>query len=261
MNPRHMRVAFAASAAAVLVLSTSGPALAHITVNPSQAQQGGFTALVFRVPNERDDASTVSLAVQFPTEHPIPFVSVKPHPGWIYKISRTELPTPVEAEGAQITEAVSAITWTAAKGSAIKPGEFDEFAVSVGPLPDAPMLLFPAVQTYSDGEVVRWIEPPSASGEEPELPAPALALVPGAPNPAVAPPPPAPPPVPSPLPAPTAQPAASEADDSGTDPVARWLAAAALLVGLTAGLLAGLARRRPGPTPVAAPGVSAEHQH
>ena len=39
-----------------------------------------------------------------------------------------------------------------------------------------PSLEFAAVQTYSDGEVVRWIEPTPASGEEPERPTPTLTL-------------------------------------------------------------------------------------
>ena len=55
----------------------------------------------------------------------------------------------------QVTEAVSTITWS---GGELKPGEFTEFDISVGPLPDdADSLTFKALQTYSDGDVVRWI--------------------------------------------------------------------------------------------------------
>ncbi|MCI0687822.1 MAG: YcnI family protein [Sporichthyaceae bacterium] len=246
MNRQHAGIAtILAAATAALIGGMAAPAAAHVTVNPSEAPQGGFAALVFRVPNERDDASTVSLAVRFPTDQPIPFVSVKPHPGWSYEITRAALPAPVDVEGTQITEAVSTITWTAAAGMSIKPGEFDEFAVSVGPLPDAPVLVFPAVQTYSDGEVVRWIDPPTTGSEESENPAPVLALIPAGPQP----PPPAPPATGSPTAAPTG-PAVpptvppTSAGESGTDPAARWLAGIALVVGLGAGLLAGLSRRR-----------------
>jgi periplasmic copper chaperone A len=60
----------------------------------------------------------------------------------------------------------------------IQPGQFDEFEVSVGPLPDdTDQILFPTLQTYQGGEVVRWIDEPLPSGEEPEHPAPALTLV------------------------------------------------------------------------------------
>lgn len=60
----------------------------------------------------------------------------------------------------------------------IQPGEFDEFEVSVGPLPDdTDQILFPTLQTYQGGEVVRWIDEPLPNGEEPEHPAPLLTLV------------------------------------------------------------------------------------
>jgi uncharacterized protein len=58
----------------------------------------------------------------------------------------------------------------------LKPGEFGEFNISVGPLPkDAPSITFKALQTYSNGEVVRWIDIP-ANGEKVDHPAPVLTL-------------------------------------------------------------------------------------
>ena len=38
-------------------------------------------------------------------------------------------------------------------------------------------LSFPAVQTYSSGEEVAWIDPPNPDGSEPDRPAPTLQLV------------------------------------------------------------------------------------
>lgn len=78
---------------------------------------------------------------------------------------------------ASITEAVSKITWTANAGSEIKPGQFQEFDVSLGPLPDnTTQVILKALQTYSDGSIVRWIDLPNADGSEPEHPAPVLKL-------------------------------------------------------------------------------------
>lgn len=37
-------------------------------------------------------------------------------------------------------------------------------------------MIFKAIQTYDNKEVVRWIEEPKAGGEEPDSPAPVLAL-------------------------------------------------------------------------------------
>lgn len=165
-------------AACIAVVLTPAPAWAHVTVNPPEAPKGGFTKLTFRAPNERPDASTVKLEVAFPTDHPIASVGVRPQPGWNYSVERAPLATPIRRESGDVTEAVSTITWTAASpDSAIKPGEFAEFDVSAGPLPaDADELVFKALQTYSSGEVVRWIEERTPGGEEPEHPAPVLTL-------------------------------------------------------------------------------------
>ncbi|MDP8932066.1 MAG: YcnI family protein [Actinomycetota bacterium] len=170
-------------AAVVGMLATAAPALAHVTVNPREAPQGGFAKLAFRVPNERDNASTTQLEVAFPSEPPIPNVRVKPHPGWTYLIDRRPLPTPIPAEGGPITHAVTKITWTATgPPTAIKPDEFDEFEVSLRLPQEADQLVFPAIQTYSSGERVGWIELPVAGAEEPEHPAPVLRLIPQQPE-------------------------------------------------------------------------------
>ncbi|MGH9139287.1 MAG: YcnI family protein [Acidimicrobiales bacterium] len=174
---RTHRALAAVAAAAVILLALVPAASAHISVNPSEAAKGSFTVLAFRVPNERDNAGTATVEINFPTDHPIPFISVRPHPGWTYTVERTTLDEPVEARGDPIREVVSKVTFT---GGPIRPGEFDQFEISAGPLPeDTDQLLFPAIQTYEGGEVVRWIEESPASGEEPEHPAPVLRLVEG----------------------------------------------------------------------------------
>jgi uncharacterized protein YcnI len=167
------RVAGAATIVVGVVIS-SAPAFAHVTINPSDATQGGFGKFTFRVPTERDNASTTRLEVQFPADHPIAFVSVQPHQGWTASVAKVKLATPIQSDDGAVTEAVSKITWT---GGQIKPGEFDEFAVSVGPLPsDVSALTFRAVQTYDNGEVVRWTEDTKAGQPEPAHPAPVLTL-------------------------------------------------------------------------------------
>ena len=141
MRLRKLAVVTVASAA--LIVGLAAPALARVTVNPSEAQQGGFEKLTFRIPNEMDNANTVKLDVQIPTDHPIPSVSVQPKTGWTADKKKTPLATPVtDDDGNTITEAVSEIIWS---GGQIKPGEFDEFSISVGPLPDVDSLKFPAI--------------------------------------------------------------------------------------------------------------------
>ena len=113
------------------------------------------------MPNERDDASTTELKVQMPVDHPIAFVSLKPLGGWTATSKTEPLDEPIEAEG-EVTEAVTEITWT---GGTIEPGQYQDFSISAGPLPDdVDELVFKAIQTYSSGEEVAWIErhPPEA---------------------------------------------------------------------------------------------------
>lgn len=174
----RMRTGAAALVAtAALVALAAAPASAHVTVNPSTAPAGGFAALTFRVPTESDSASTTKLEVVFPTDTPLAFVSIKPHPGWDYRVTKATLAKPVTDEGDTITEAVASVTWTADSArTAIKPGEFDEFEISAGPLPDSGSMTFKALQTYDDGTVVRWIQPPGTDGSEPDHPAPVLTL-------------------------------------------------------------------------------------
>jgi uncharacterized protein YcnI len=170
-------LAFVGAASLVLV---AAPGWAHVTVNPGTATQGGYTALSFRVPTESDSASTTKVQVFMPQDHPLASVSVKPHPGWHAKVVTKKLAKPLSTDDGQVTEGVYSITWTPeSKQGALKPGEYDDFDVSVGPLPEVSSLTFKALQTYSDGTVVRWIDPPAPEGQpEPEHPAPVLTLVP-----------------------------------------------------------------------------------
>jgi len=174
-RPVRALLALTATTATVLALGT-GTAGAHVTVSSTDASPGGFGELTFRVPTERDTASTVSVAVQLPTDTPFAFVSVKPVPGWTATTTTTPLDPPVEGESGQITEAVSQITWTADAGAGIAPGQYQSFSISAGPLPDVDALSLPAVQTYDDGEEVAWIEPVVDGQAEPERPAPTLTL-------------------------------------------------------------------------------------
>lgn len=171
------RVAAAAAVAGTAVLVLSSPAFAHVSVAAEgTAAKGGYAVVDFKVPNERDDASTTKLEVTFPTDHPLASAMPEPINGWTVNVTKTKLAKPIEVHGKQISEAVSKITWTAT-GKGIEAGYFQKFPVSVGALPeDADELVFKAIQTYSNKEVVRWIEVQEDGAEEPDNPAPVLAL-------------------------------------------------------------------------------------
>lgn len=164
-----------ATTSAVLLLA--GPAFAHVSVQPQgEAAKGGYATVNFKVPNERDDAATNKLEVSFPTDHPLASVMPQPVPGWTAKVTTSKLDKPLDMHGEKITEAVSKVTWTA-EDKGVEPGTFQQFPVSIGQLPeDSDQLVFKAVQSYDNKEVVRWIEEPKEGGEEPESPAPVLKL-------------------------------------------------------------------------------------
>jgi periplasmic copper chaperone A len=176
MRTRLVSAMLATAAVAIGVFAGAGTASAHVTVNPREAVQGGYGKFSFRVPNEKDGASTVKLEVVIPTETAIASVSTRPVPGWTVTVERSTLPTPLKVHDSEVTEAVSKITWTATEGNAVAPGQFQEFDVSAGPLPAVDRIVFKALQTYSDGEVFRWIEEPVDGQPQPERPAPVLKL-------------------------------------------------------------------------------------
>jgi len=202
-------------------------ASAHVTANPNTAEPGSYSKVSFRVPNEQQGADTTKLEVHLPSDHPITSVSVRPTPGWTVKVTEAKLATPLKSDDGEITKAVSTITWS---GGTIAPGQFQEFDVSMGPLPtDTARLMFPAKQTYSNGEVVTWDQDPGDGGQEPEHPAPAIRLVKAAPPGTAAPK--------------QAPEQASVSSDDGTARLLGGLGLAAGIVGVAVGAY-GLTRKR-----------------
>jgi uncharacterized protein YcnI len=169
---RTVRRSILAAVTAAALLAPAA-AQAHVTLQPDTAPAGGFTRLDVRVPNERDDAGTTKVDVQLPPG----FISAsyEPVPGWDVKVTRSKAPEPIDTgEGLKSDEQVSRITWTGdGKQGVIEPGQFQDFGVSLK-MPEGKggeKLTFKALQTYDDGQVVRWIGP-----EDAEEPAPIVTL-------------------------------------------------------------------------------------
>jgi len=219
---RRAAVVGATTAAAVLLFA--GPALAHITVTPDSAQAGSAATLTFHVPNEEARASTVKVDVQIPTAHPIAQLLVKPVPGWSIVVKTITLAKPVTTDDGTFNSAVSEVIWS---GGQIRPGQFQDFTISADPLPEGiGKLVFKAIQTYSNSDVVRWIDLQQPGRHEPEHPAVTVTLTSArqAPAAAVA--------------------TASASRGSSADGIARLLGIAGLLVALLASLVALTVRRR-----------------
>ena len=220
-----MQRRIAAFAVAAGALAVPAAAQAHVTVQPTSVPAGAETVLSVRVPNERDDAATVKVDVKLPPG----FVSAswEAVPGWSVRAVKQKLSKPVQTDDGPIDEQVGEIVWTAADRKAgIQPGEFRDFPLSVViPGKAGQTLTFKALQTYSNGSVVRWIGAPGADEPAPrvELTSPTSAAAdPGTRRRA------------NPGPAP----AAAASSDSGSSDT---LSIVALIVGVVGLLVAGVA--------------------
>jgi periplasmic copper chaperone A len=157
------------------VVLTASPAWAHVEIDPGSEPKGATVVFSFRVPNEEQSANTVKLDVQFPLDHPFANVLVGQKPGWTFTSQSQTLAKPITTDDGTFTSAVTEVTWTAT-GSGIPPGAFDLFPVFAGLPKNTSKLTFKAIQTYSNGDVVSWIQIPAKGAPAPDHPAPVLTL-------------------------------------------------------------------------------------
>jgi|GEM_PF-346072 len=173
-RPSFTSAAVAFGAALFLALAMPLAANSHVRINPNTADPGSYATLVFKVPTESATHGTTKLVIDLPTATPFASASYQPVPGWTGQIITGTLPGPVSINGTTLTEAPTTIVYTANPGVEIAPKQFQQFIVSVGPVPDTSRVMFPAHQTYSDGHTVDWAEATDSSGVEPGHPAPTL---------------------------------------------------------------------------------------
>jgi uncharacterized protein len=186
-----------------VAIAATASAHVHVEVD-GEAIAGQPAQLIFEVPNERDDAATVTIEVRMPIEADLTDVVPAEVAGWAITTTTREGTT---VEG----DVIDTIRWDAT-GPGLVGDESAELPVSVGPLPDVEFLTFPTIQIYDDGETVRWIEPAPAGEPEPELPVPTLEITPASPDDTTAP---TEPPSTA-APEPTAAPATEPATESTT---------------------------------------------
>lgn len=142
-------------------------AQAHISLHPNTIPAGAFATLDVRVPGEQEGAYIKKVDVLFPPG----FVGVDYEnvPGWSAKLIETKLATPIKEGGETIDTEVSQIVWTwVGPLGKVGSGQFINFPLSLAVPADAAgkALEFRTVQTYSNGQVVHWIDP-SLEAEHP----------------------------------------------------------------------------------------------
>jgi uncharacterized protein YcnI len=172
MSMKRRHIAALAVGAALLAPAS---AAAHISLHPNTIPAGAFATVDVRVPGEQEGAYVKKVAMLVPPGFTgVDFANV---PGWSAKLIETKLATPVTEDGETIDTQVSQIvwTWTGPSGK-VEDGQFIDFPLSVA-IPDSASgkaLEFKTVQTYSNGQVVHWIEP----SLEAEHPAPRINITP-----------------------------------------------------------------------------------
>lgn len=142
--PRALtRVVLVAAAGAALA---AAPAAAHVQVRPAEAAPGDPVLWTVLVPNERDVATTrVELAIPAGV---LPF-AYEPLPGWTRRVTKNP------------DQSVRSVVWS----GRLAPEEVltTQFLATT---PDAEgPIAWKAIQTYADGQKVRWIGSPDS--EEP----------------------------------------------------------------------------------------------
>lgn len=166
MKKTIKRIAAVTLLGAGALLAPAG-AGAHISLHPNTVPAGAFATLDVRVPGEQEGAYVKKVDVLFPAG----FVGVDYEnvPGWATQLIETKLTTPIEEGGEKIDTEVSQIvwTWTGPLGR-VNDGQFVNFPLSVAIPANAAgkALEFRTVQTYSNGQVVHWIDP-SLEAEHP----------------------------------------------------------------------------------------------
>jgi uncharacterized protein YcnI len=156
---------------AAIAAVTGSAALAHVTLETTQAQVNGFYKAVLRVPHGCEGSPTTALRVKIPDG----VISVKPmpKPGWTVETVRGKYAKSYKFfHGAQFTEGVVEIAWS---GGKLADEYYDEFVFQAflsAELGANRTIYFPVVQQCEKG-VHRWIEVPEAGKSAHDLPEPA----------------------------------------------------------------------------------------
>ena len=120
-----------------------------------------------RVPGEQEGAYVKKVDVLFPAG--FTGVDYENVPGWSTRVIEEKLSTPIKEDGETINTEVSQIvwTWTGPLGK-VSDNQFINLPLSLA-IPEntsGKSLEFRTVQTYSNGQVVHWIDP-SLTAEHP----------------------------------------------------------------------------------------------
>jgi uncharacterized protein YcnI len=131
------RAAGAVLMAAALTLAAASVANAHAVVFPKTSKTGGYEKYVLRVPNEKT-VPTTRVEIRFPAG--LRVTAFEDVPGWQLEV---------------LTDSAKHVTGAVWTGT-LAPQRFVEFPFVAANPKEEVKLLWPAYQTYADGQRVEW---------------------------------------------------------------------------------------------------------
>ena len=137
---------------------------AHVSFHPNAIPAGSEVTVNIRVPNEITKGDISSVALKMPGG--VLEALGDPPPGWTFQATTKKLAKPIKTDDGEVTTEVTKVVFS---GGHTPPGQFVNLPLTFSMPSSAKagqVVSFPAVQTYSDGEIVRWIDP-SAEDEHP----------------------------------------------------------------------------------------------
>lgn len=162
-----------AALAATCLFALPAAALAHVTLETSEAPADGYYKAVLRVPHGCEGSATTTIRVQIPDG--VKQAKPMPKAGWQLTVKKQKLAQPYDWYGTKVTEDVHEIIWS---GGNLPDAFYDEFIFRAKlPGDEGKTIHFPVIQTCATGEA-KWIDIPAEGADEDsvEHPAPALKL-------------------------------------------------------------------------------------
>lgn len=139
-------------------------AQAHVSLHPNAIPQGAYVTVYVRVPNELEHADISSVRIKLPAG--VLSALGAPPAGWSFRARTRDLARPIKTDDGVVSTEVTEVDFT---GGHTPSGQFAYLPLTLS-LPasakQGAVLRFPTVQTYSNGTVVRWIDP-AADDEHP----------------------------------------------------------------------------------------------
>ena len=162
------------TSATALLLTTSLPALAHVTLEYQVANAGSYYKATLRVGHGCDGSPVKQIIAVIPAG--VQGAKPMPKAGWNVDITREKLAEPYDNHGKKVTEDVTRITWTAkTKDDYLQDAQYDEFVLRAKLPSKAGMIYWPVSQVCEQGRT-DWTQIPSASQKLSDLKTPAAAL-------------------------------------------------------------------------------------